>query len=335
MEVENDTPPPLQPVDYDSHSFLDILSLFPDVTSSSLSVGHKQNPFEHILEVEGLPVALRPRRLSVEKAKALDLILDDMLTKNIIKSSCSPWASPVHLLKKKNGSFRLVHDYRIVNSRTKKQSYSLPRISDLTQQIRGATIFSSLDLKNAFWQLDVKPSDRKFTAFCTNRGNFKYNKLPQGLTYASHSFQKFINHVMRGTESFCFCYVDNLIVFSSDEYEHKTHLHDIVNRLNAYSLQLNLSKCLLGVTELNALGYTLSAQGITASRDKINAVLQLPEPTTIKELRQVLGLINYQRHFIPNAAGIMAPLTAYLKGHVTNSMAITLNAAAQKAFSDI
>ena len=147
--------------------------------------------------------------------------------------------------------------------------------------------------------------------------------------------KKFINHIMRGTESFCFCYVDDIIIFSKDQLEHKRHLHDIANRLNHFLLKLNMDKCLLGVSELTALGYNLSAHGIAASKDKIMAIEKLPEPTTIKELRQALGLINYQRRFIPRAAGILAPLTAYLKGHVNNSMSITLNSDAKKAFSNI
>ena len=234
-----------------------------------------------------------------------------------------------------------MHDYRVLNSRTKKQNYPLLRISDLTQQIRCDTIFSSLDLKNAFWQLDVRPSDTKYTAFSNNRGNFEYNKLPQGLTYASSNFQKFINYVMHGTDSFCFCCVDvlmfyvDILVFSKNEEQHKIHLHKIANRLNAYSLKLNMKKCLIGLIEITALGYTLSAKGITASQEKVKAIQQLPEPTTIKELRQALGLINYQRKFIPNAAGILASLTAYLKGNVTNAIKIALDYEAKQAFIDI
>ena len=197
---DNDELPSLKSLDYNTLSYKDILNLFHlnDVSASSSS---KRHPHEHILEVDGPPVAFRPRRLSLEKATVLDAMLDDILAKNIIRPTCSPWASPVHLVKKKNGSFHLVHDYRHINTHTKKQNYPLPRISDLTQKIRGVIIFSSLDLKIAFWQLPVRPSDRKYTAFCTSRGNFEYNRLPQGLTYASSSFQKFINHVMKGTES--------------------------------------------------------------------------------------------------------------------------------------
>ena len=142
--------------------------MFPHLVSGQIKVGKKKHPFEHVLEVDGPPVAFRPRRLNLEKTNDLNKILDDMLEKNIISSTISPWASPVHLVKKKNGSFRLVHDYRLINKRCKKQNYPLPRLTDFTQHIHGATIFSSLDLKSAFWQLDVRPTDRQFTAFCTS-----------------------------------------------------------------------------------------------------------------------------------------------------------------------
>ena len=153
----------------------------------------------------------------------------------------------------------------------------MPRISDLTQQIRGATVFSSLDLKHALWQLDVRRSDRKYTVFCTSLGNFEYNKLPLGLTYASRSFRKFINHIMNGTEAFCFCYIDDILVFSAEKQEHKIHLHEVANRLNAYCLKLNMDKCSFGVKEITTLGYTVSAKGITASREKVKAIQNLPE----------------------------------------------------------
>ena len=116
---DNDELPSLKSLDYNTLSYKDILNLFHlnDVFASSSS---KRHPHEHMLEVDGPPVAFRPRRLSLKKANVLDAMLDDMLAKNIIRPTCSPWASPVHLVKKKNGSFRLVHDYRHINTHTKK-----------------------------------------------------------------------------------------------------------------------------------------------------------------------------------------------------------------------
>ena len=247
-----------------------------------------------------------------------------MLEKNIISPTFSPWVSPVHLFKK-NGSCRLVHDYRLINKRCKKKNYPLPRLTDFTQQIHGATIFSPLDSKSAYWQLDVRPTDRQFTAFCTHRGNFMYNKLSQGLTYASSSFQPFINHILHNTDTFCFAYIDDISIFSKNELEHKTHLLEIANRLNSYGLTLNINKCVMGASQLNALGYKLNASSITASHEKIAAVKNFFEPVTIKELRQFLGQVNYQRRFIENEAEILSPLQDYLKSKVKNETKILLN----------
>ena len=331
----NATLPPLQIIDYSSYSYSDIIQLFPNLTAQTVDSTKKKHPFEHTMTVTGSPVSFRPRRFNATKMDALNLLLDDLLQKKIIRPSISPWASPVHLVKKKNGSYRLVHDYRIVNSRCQKQNYPLPRLTDFTQYIDGANVFSKLDLRHAFWQLDVRPCDRQYTAFSTHRGNFEYNKMPQGLTYASSSFQRFINHVMNGTEAYCFCYIDDIIIFSKTVEDHKKHLYELCNRLNTYGLMLNLEKCSLGVDKLLVFGYQLSSQGLAVAPDKIVAFQQLPEPTTIKELRQALGLINYQRRFIKNAAQILAPLNMYLRGKVTNSMKITLNNEAKEAFSAI
>ena len=174
----------------------------------------KLHPFEHSIDVEGTPVAFRPRRLGPEKLRELNNQLDEMLAIKIIRPSTSPWASPVHLVKKKSGSYRFVIDYRALNKQTRKMNYPLPRIQDFTAHVHGCTIFSCLDLKSAFWQLDVKPGSRKFTCFATHRGNFEFNKMPFGLTYASSSFQHFINHVLQGTEAHCFSFVDNVFIFS-------------------------------------------------------------------------------------------------------------------------
>ena len=123
-----------------------------------------------------------------------------------------------------------------------KQNYSLPQLTDLTQQIHGTTIFSSLDLKSAFWQLDVCPTDRQFTVFCTHCDNFMHNKLPQHLTFASSSFHHFINYVLHNTDTFCFAYIDDIIIFSKNKLKHKKHLLKIADRLNSYGLTLNINK---------------------------------------------------------------------------------------------
>ena len=120
-ECKDDSQSLLQPIDFDTFSFEEIPQLFPDVTSGHIKIGKKLHPFEHILEVSGPPVAFRPLRLNAEKQKALDAILDDLLAKKIISPTSSPWSSPVHTVKKKDGSYRLVHDHRVINERCEKQ----------------------------------------------------------------------------------------------------------------------------------------------------------------------------------------------------------------------
>ena len=113
-----------------------------------------------------------------------------------------------------------------------------------------------------------------------------YNKFPQGLTYESSSFQHFINHVLENTDTFCFAYIGDIIIFSKNELKHKKHLLEIANRLNSYGLTLKMNKCVFGASQLNVHGYKLNAGGITESDEKITAVKNFPVPVTIKELRQ-------------------------------------------------
>ena len=324
--------PDLQEIDYDSHSLDNILALFPDLISGEIRSSVKIHPFEHQLDVSGSPIAFRPRRLNPEKTKELNSQIDELLRLNIIRSSTSPWASPVHLVKKKDDSYRLVIDYRAINQKTAKMNYPLPRLQDFTAYVNGCTVFSCLDLKSAFWQLDVRATDRKYTAFCTHRGNFEFNRMPFGLTYASSSFQHFINNVLIGTDSYCFAFVDDIFIFSKTLNAHKRHLHDIANRLNAYGLTLNIKKCILGVNKIDVLGYRLSADGILPLPDKISAIKNFPQPTTIKELRRFLGLIAYQRRFIKNAAFILDPLNFFLKGRVKNNDRLQWTDKANEAF---
>ena len=324
--------PDLQEIDYDSHSLDNILALFPDLISGEIRSSVKIHPFEHQLDVSGSPIAFRPRRLNPEKTKELNSQIDELLRLNIIRSSTSPWASPVHLVKKKDDSYRLVIDYRAINQKTAKMNYPLPRLQDFTAYVNGCTVFSCLDLKSAFWQLDVRATDRKYTAFCTHRGNFEFNKMPFGLTYASSSFQHFINNVLIGTDSYCFAFVDDIFIFSKTLNAHKRHLHDIANRLNAYGLTLNIKKCILGVNKIDVLGYRLSADGILPLPDKISAIKNFPQPTTIKELRRFLGLIAYQCRFIKNAAFILDPLNFFLKGRVKNNDRLQWTDKANEAF---
>ena len=328
--------PLLANLPYDQMTCQDIFNLFPKVTSGEFFNGKLSLPFEHSFSVTGPPFSHAARKMSPEKQRELDRQLDDMLRQGIIEYSQSPYTSPVHLVpKKEKNCFRFCVDYRKLNSQTENQSFTLPRISDVTNRLHGATIFSSLDLKNAYWQIHVRASDRKYTAFSCPRGTFQFRKMPMGTKNSAFTFQMAISYILKGIESFAFAYIDDILVFSRNLEEHKRHLHEIMNRLDAYGLALNLAKSTIAVSEIRMLGHKITRDGILVLPERISAIKELPEPTTIKELRHALGLINFQRRFIKNAAQILVPLTNYLQGKVKNDDKICLTADAQKAFHDI
>ena len=177
------------------------------------------------------------KKISPKKQRELDRQLDDMLRQEIIEYSQSPYTSPVHLVpKKEKDTFCFCVNYRNFNSQTENQLFTLPRISDVTNCLHGATIFSSLVLKNAYWQIDVRAADRKYTAFSYPRGTFQLRKIPMGTKNSAFTFQMAISYALKGTESFSFAYIDDILVFSRNPEEHKRHLHEIMNRLDAYGL---------------------------------------------------------------------------------------------------
>ena len=156
--------------------------------------------------------------------------------------------------------------------------------------------------------------------------------MPFGLTYASSSFQQFINHVLQTTESFCFAFSDDLFIFSSDLSSHKRHLLEIAIRLNTHGLSLNMSKTSLGLPETEVLGYYVSANGILPLQDKVAAIKKFPKPQCIKSLRCFLGMVTYQRRFIKNAAELLQPLNDLLQGKVCNTDPVIWTSSAEQAF---
>ena len=143
-----------------------------------------------------------------------------------------------------------------------------------------------------------------------------------------------IAYILKGTESFSFSYIDDILVFSRDLDEHKRHFHEIIYRLDTYGFALNMKKSTIAVSEIEMLGHKINKDGIFVLQDRVDAIHKLPEPTTIRELRHALGLINFQRRFVKNAAKILFPLTKYLQGKVKNDK-ITLTAEAKQAFLEI
>ncbi|GFX86507.1 retrovirus-related Pol polyprotein from transposon 17.6 [Trichonephila clavipes] len=213
-------------------------------------------------------------------------------------------------LKKK---VRPVGDYRQLNSVTEFDSYPMPYLNDFAHALHGKKIFSKIDIFKAFHQIPIAECDIPKTAVTTPWGLYEYTHLCFGLVNAPQTFMRFMHEVLRGLP-FCFVYLDDILCYSENAEEHRSHLRTIFQRLSSYGLKLNISKCVFGVTELIFLGHFITPDGIKPLPDKVQAVLDYKQPETVGSLRKFLGLLNFYRRFLPKAAEQQYLLSEFLKG---------------------
>lgn len=271
---------------------------------------------EHTIDTNGRPCHYRPRPLALQHQQPVKEALKKMLDDGIIRQSKSNWASPLHVVPKKPGSWRLVGDYRYLNSVTVKDAYSLPYLQDFSSQLHGMKIFSRLDLKDAFFHVKIAEEDVPKTAIATPLGNFEFTKMNFGLSNASQTFQRFINQVLWNLKSqtdpardvVFFAYIDDILVASRDETQHLDDLEAVFQRLSNNGLKLNILKCQFGVSSLSFLGHNVNQFGISPIKQKVDAITNFSRPPKVSGLRRYLGMINFYRRFIPKAAQHLAPL---------------------------
>ena len=216
-------------------------------------------------------------------------------------------------MKKKDGGTRFCVDYRQLNSVTKKDTYPLPRIDDLLDQLGKARFFTTLDLAAGYWQIRMAPEAREKTAFATHRGLYEFEVMPFGLTNAPAAFQRLMQQILlplnpkHGVE-FVNVYIDDVIVFSASLEDHLNHLQQVISKLREAGLKLKPSKCHFARAEVEYLGFLVTPRGLKPTNSHIRAVDEFPVPTSLKELQQFLGLASYYRRFIPKFAQVAHPL---------------------------
>ncbi|UYV70710.1 hypothetical protein LAZ67_8000342, partial [Cordylochernes scorpioides] len=289
-------------------NYTDIFEFSKRKQFKDVNVKHRINTGDH------LPTKQRPYRVAPRERQIIQDEVNKMEKLDIIQPSESPWASPVVLIRKKDGSWRFCVDYRRLNKITKIDVYPLPRIDDTLDCLRGARLYSSMDLQSGYWQIDVEESDREKTAFITPDGLYEFKVMPFGLCNAPATFERMIDNLLKGLKwTICLCYLDDIIVFSDGFEEHLRRLQLVLNCLKKAGLCLNSKKCKFGAKTITVLGHEVSENGIRPDQEKIRAVRDFATPRSLKEVRSFLGLSSYYRRFIPNYAHVAQPLNDLLK----------------------
>ena len=293
-----------------------VIDAYRDIFSSKTTpVNVAQSLQPAVIETgDHLPIKQQSYRMPLIKRQKVEECVEEMLKDGVIRPSESSWSSPVLLVPKKDGSIRFCVDYRKLNSITRRDAHPLPLIQDVFDQVSGSTIFSTLDLRSGYWQVPMSTDSIQKTAFTCHLGLFEFTRMPFGLTNAPAIFQRSMNKVLSGLIGrCCMVYIDDIVIFSHTPEEHAQHLEEVFERLRQAGLQLKPSKCSFGLSKIDLLGHSVSADGIQPLPERVEAIQNLGPPSDVTSVRSFLGMAGYYRQFIPGFATLAMPLTDLTK----------------------
>jgi hypothetical protein len=294
---------------------INVLSNFLDVFPKELPGMPPKRKVEFAIElIPGTaPISKRAYPVSGLELVELKKQIDELSEKGYIRPSTSPWAALVLFVEKKDGTKRLCIDYRSLNEVTIKNKYPLPRIEDLFDQLRGASVFSKIDLRSGYHQLRIRPSDIPKTTFITKYGLYEFTVMSFGLMDAPAYFMYLMNSVfMDYLDRFVVVFIDDILIYSQNEQEHEEHLRKVLQRLRDCQLYAKLSKCEFWTNEVLFLGHIINQEGLVVDPKKVTTILDWKAPKDVRGIKSFIGMAGYYRCFIEGFSKIDRPMTALL-----------------------
>lgn len=277
-------------------------------------LGRFPQKLDLIIRKDAVPIARPPRRIPLTIKERVKEALDKLSFSKIIEPVNDPseWVSNLVVIEKPNGSLRICLDPKPLNLAIIQNHYKIPTLDEMRVKLLGANYFSVLDLKDGFYQIELSEESSKICTFSTPFGNYKFKRLPFGINTAPEEFQR-RNEQNFGDIPGTLTYIDDILVTGKTEKEHDKNLQEVMNRARSLNVKFNLAKLQYKVLEVSYLGHIFNKDGMKMDPKRINAITEMNEPQSKKELQRFLGMINYVRSFIPNMAEITQPLRELLK----------------------
>ena len=280
-------------------------------TNASGELG-KTDLVKHRIDTAGAkPVKSAPYRHSKVERDIESAEIDKMLKQGIIEPSTSPWASPVVLVKKRDGTTRFCVDYRKLNALTLKDAYPLPRIEETIDALSGSQWFCTVDAASGYWQVAMADEDKEKTAFATKRGLFQFTVMPFGLCNAPSTFERLMELILQGLHwERALVYIDDVLIYGKTFTQTLSNLKEVFQRLQDAGIKLKPSKCNLFQESVSFLGHVVGRDGVSCDPQKVEAVVNWRTPKSVKDVRSFAGLAGYYRKFISGFSAIAAPMIA-------------------------
>jgi len=261
------------------------------------------------LKPDTKPVFMKARPVPYALKKAVEDNLTAAVNDGILEPvRTSKWASPVVIAPKADKSIRICGDYkRTVNQHLDDEVYPLPTANDIFSTLAGGTVFTKLDLSNAYQQIALSEEAKQLMTINTHKGLFRYKRLPYGIKVAPAIFQSVMDQILAGLEGVC-CFIDDILITSKDMGTHVKLLDQVLQRLEEYGVLVKKEKCAFAVSHVDYLGHSISGNGIRPNNDKVKAIQAVATPRNVSELKSFLGAVTFYHKFLPNFATICCPL---------------------------